>query len=98
MTGEARNELHAEHVRDAIPDSDAALIKFFDFIVNALNTDAIPDKTERTKYRKKYASVIGILIDRLRDTAHPLNITQQKREELLTRFTYAQKTQLRNVV
>jgi (p)ppGpp synthase/HD superfamily hydrolase len=88
----AKNELYAEHVRDAIRDPDVALVKVFDFAANALNLDAVLDETKRTRYLNKYTPVIGILLDRLRDTANPLNITQQKREELLARFTYAQQT------
>jgi (p)ppGpp synthase/HD superfamily hydrolase len=85
----ARNALYAEHVREAIQDSDVALIKVFDFAANALNLDAVADESKRRRYLNKYAPVIGILLDRLRDTANPLNITEQKREELLGRLSYA---------
>ena len=87
----AKNELYAEHIRDAIQDPDVALIKIFDFAANALNLDALPDKTKRTRYLNKYTPVRGILLDRLKDISRPLNITQQKRKELLIRFTYAQQ-------
>lgn len=88
----ARNALYAEHVRDAIRDPDVALIKVFDFAANALNLDTVPDTTTRTRLLNKYIPVIGIMLDRLRETANPLNMTQQKREELLARFTDAQQT------
>jgi (p)ppGpp synthase/HD superfamily hydrolase len=94
----AKNALYAEHVRDAIQDPDVALIKVFDFAANALNLDAIPDETQKTRYLNRYAPVIGMMLDRLRNTTNPLNMTQHKREELLVRFAYAQQTQLRKVV
>jgi len=83
----AKNELYAEHVRAAIRDPDVALIKIFDLAANALNIAAVPDEAKRTKYRNKYLPVIGIVLVQLNDTA--LNITQQKREEMLARFTRA---------
>lgn len=93
----ARNELYAEHVREALHYPDIALIKIFDFAANVLNLDAIPDKIERTRYLNKYTPVIENIIDRLRDTANALNITPQKREEMLARFTYAQQTMLQQL-
>jgi len=83
----AKNELYAEHVRAAMRDPDVALIKIFDLAANALNIAAVPDEAKRTKYRNKYLPVIGIVLVQLNDTA--LNITQQKREEMLARFTRA---------
>ncbi len=88
----ARNTLYAEHVRDAIRDPDVALIKLFDVAANALTLDALPDATTRTRLRTKYTPVMGIMLDRLRETANPLNITPQKREELLARFAAALQT------
>lgn len=85
----ARNALYAEHVRDAIRDPDVAFIKLFDLAANALTLDAVADATIRTRLRNKYTPVLGIMLDRLRETANPLNITLQKREELLARFADA---------
>jgi (p)ppGpp synthase/HD superfamily hydrolase len=88
----ARNALYAEHVREAIRDPDVALIKLFDLAVNALTLDAIPDATTRTRLLTKYTPVPGIMRDRLRDSANPLNIKPHKREELLARFTAVLQT------
>jgi len=88
----SRNALYAEHVRDAIRDPDVALIKLFDVAANALTLDAIPDAPTRTRLFNKYTPVMGIMLDRLRETATPLNITPQKREELLARFADALQT------
>jgi len=85
----ARNALYAEHVREAIRDPDVALIKLFDVAANALTLDAIPDAPTRTRLLNKYTPVIGIMLDRLRETASPLNIAPHKREELLARFADA---------
>jgi hypothetical protein len=88
----ARHALYAEHVREAIRDPDVALIKLFDVAANALTLDAIPDAPARTRLLNKYTLVMGIMLDRLRETATPLNITPQKREELLARFVDALQT------
>ena len=88
----ARNALYAEHVRDAIRDPDVALIKLFDMAANALTLDAVPDAPTRTRLLNKYTPVMGIMLDRLRETATPLNITLQKREELLACFADALQT------
>lgn len=85
----ARNTLYAEHVREAIRSPDIALIKLFDVAANALTLDAVPDAPTRTRLRTKYTPVMGIMLDRLRETATPLNITPHKREELLARFANA---------
>ncbi len=88
----ARNTLYTEHVRDAIRDPDVALIKLFDVAANALTLDAVPDATTRTRLLNKYTPMIGIMLDRLRETANPLNITPQKREHLLARFAATLQT------
>ena len=88
----ARHALYAEHVREAIRDPDVALIKLFDVAANALTLDAIPDAPTRTRLLNKYTPVMGIMLDRLRETATPLNITPHKREELLARFVDALQT------
>jgi len=88
----ARNALYAEHVCDAIRDPDVALIKLFDVAANALTLDAVLDATKRTRLLNKYTPVMGIMLDRLRETANLLNITPQKREELLARLADALQT------
>lgn len=88
----ARNTLYAEHVREAIRDPDIALIKLFDVATNALTLDAVPDAPTRTRLRTKYTPVMGIMLDRLRETATPLNMTPHKREELLACFAAALQT------
>ena len=88
----ARNALYAEHVRDAIRDPDVGLIKLFDFAANALTLDAVPDAPTRTRLLTKYMPVMAIMLDRLRETATPLNITPHKREELIARFADALQT------
>ena len=88
----ARNALYAEHVRDAIRDPDVGLINLFDFAANALTLDAIRDATTRTRLLTKYMPVMVIMLERLQETAFPLNMTPQKREELLSRFADALQT------
>jgi (p)ppGpp synthase/HD superfamily hydrolase len=83
----ARNALYAEHVSQAIRDPDRALIKLFDLVANALTLDAIPDVTTRTRLLRKYVPVLAIMLDRLQETARPLNITAHRREQLLTRLS-----------
>ncbi len=81
-----KNALYAEHVRDEVRDPEVALIKFFDFSTNALALDGIPDAGIRHKNARKYATVIDFLIDRLGDSASPLNLLPEKREALLARL------------
>ena len=84
---EAKNALYAEHVREAIHDPDVAIIKLFDFAANSLKLDTLSDATIRTRLRDKYMPVVSIMLNRLRDTTRPLNITSQKKEEMLSRFS-----------
>lgn len=83
----AKNALYAEHVREAIRDPDVAIIKLFDFAANSLKLDTLSDATIRTRLRDKYIPVVSIMLNRLRDTTRPLNITSQKEEEMLSRFS-----------
>lgn len=80
---QAKNTLYAEHVREAIKDPDVALIKLFDFSTNVLSLAGVPNEATRKRYTQKYETVIGDIIDRLRDTSRPLNILPEKREALL---------------
>ena len=92
----ARNALYAEHVRSVIRDPDVGVIKLCDLAANALTLDAIPEAPTRARLLTKYTPVMGIMLDRLRETANPLNITQQKRGELLVRFTDALQSVSKN--
>jgi (p)ppGpp synthase/HD superfamily hydrolase len=86
MSTLTRNALYAEHVSQAIRDPDRALIKLFDLVANALTLDAIPDVATRTRLLRKYRPVLAMMLDRLQEAASPLNITAQRREQLLTRL------------
>jgi hypothetical protein len=60
-----------------------------DLAANALTLDIIPDAATQIRLRNKYRPVLGIMLDRLRETANPLNLIPQKREELLACFAEA---------
>ena len=74
-------------VREAIRDPDVAIIKLFDFAANSLKLDTLSDVAIRTRLRNKYMPVVSIMLNRLRDTIRPLNITLQKKDEMLSRFS-----------
>jgi hypothetical protein len=57
-----------------------------------LALDAVPDAPTRTRLLTTYMPVMAIMLDRLRETTTPLNITPHKREELLARFANALQT------
>lgn len=85
----ARNALYAEHVFQAIRDPDRALIKLYDLVANALTLDALPDAAMRSRLLQKYMPVLAIMLDRLQETAHPLNIIAQRQEQLRARLSDA---------
>lgn len=85
----ARNELYAAHVCRVLRDPDQALVKLFDLLANALTLAAIPDVPTRTRLLTKYLPVLGLLLDRLQETASPLNITPRCSAQVLIRLAEA---------
>ena len=83
------NQLYVEHLANVMQNTDAALIKIFDFDGNALNLNAIHDDNKRIKLKMKYVPGFQIIIQRLNDNTQPLNMTQKTKDALLYKFTAA---------
>jgi (p)ppGpp synthase/HD superfamily hydrolase len=85
-----RNKLYVEHVTQAISDPDIILIKYSDFSGNAMHLDQITDPERKLKLARKYHPVFQSFIDRFSDLNFPVNITNEKRNEIIFQLRQAQ--------
>lgn len=84
---ENKNRLYAEHVKEAIENPDVLPIKLFDFAENALRLNEVTDPARHLKLARKYAPVVSVFIDRLRQGNHRLKPAVA--EDLLIRLEAA---------
>lgn len=74
---EEKNKLYAEHVAEAIKNTDVLFIKLADFSENALKLSSLPidtesQRTQKHKFIAKYSPVMKIFLNRLqRDNLFP---------------------------